>query len=178
MWNLNPDLDIWAVYFMGAYGLGMMAWWATHSEQRAQRMLWVALIAALTLAALGMEWRDRIALAGGSALLLAIGGNVHWREAVRTWQLPTPGVDGPALVLHLLDPLPHVFAGECRSPHPLADSMAANSLGMVAAVLLSISAGAVLYEWTERSTATWQRLRHWHVGVLSTGLMATLLQWM
>ncbi len=58
------------------------------------------------------------------------------------------------------------------------DSMAANSLGMVAAVLLSISAGAVLYEWTERSTATWQRLRHWHVGVLSTGLMATLLQWM
>ena len=178
VWNLNPDLDIWAVYFMGAYGLGMMAWWATHSEQRVQRMLWVALIAALTLAALGMEWRDRIALAGGSALLLAVGGNVQWREAVRTWQLPPLVWVGQRsysiFLIHF--PMCLLVSAEIHTHWP--DSMAANSLGMVAAVLLSISAGAMLYEWTERSTATWQRLRHWHVGVLSTGLMATLLQWM
>ncbi|MEZ2738230.1 acyltransferase family protein [Comamonas jiangduensis] len=178
VWNLNPDLDIWAVYFMGAYGLGMMAWWATHSEQRAQRMLWVALIAALTLAALGMEWRDRIALAGASALLLAIGGNVHWREAVRTWQLPPLVWVGQRSYSIFLIHFPMCLLVSAAVHTHWPDSMVANSLGMVAAVLLSISAGAVLYAWTERSTATWQRLRHWHVGVLSTGLMATLLQWM
>nr|MBP8187709.1 acyltransferase [Comamonas sp.] len=56
------------------------------------------------------------------------------------------------------------------------DSVVANSLGMLMAVALSIAAGAVLYEWTERPSATWQRLRHWHLGALSTGLVAALFQ--
>lgn len=177
VWNLNPDLDMWALYFIGAYGLGMMAWWATHSEQRAQRMRWLALIALLTLSALGVEWRDRIALAGASALLLALGGNLRWPDAARTLQLPALAWIGQRsysiFLIHF--PMCLLVSAEVHANWP--GQLAANSLGMLAAVLLSISAGAVLYEWTERSTATWQRLRHWHVGVLSTGLMAALFQW-
>ena len=178
VWNLNPYWDVWALYFMGAYGLGMMAWWATHSAQRAQRWMWVVVIAALTVSALALEWRDRIALAGCSALLLAIAGNLHWSEAVRTFQLPALTWIGQRsysiFLIHF--PMSLLVSAEVHASWP--GDVVANSLGMLAAVLLSISAGAVLYEWTERSAATWQRLRQWHVGVLSTGLIATFFQWL
>jgi hypothetical protein len=31
--NLDADLDVWAIYFMGAYGLGMMAFWGSGGRQ-------------------------------------------------------------------------------------------------------------------------------------------------
>lgn len=177
VWNLNPDLDIWAVYFMGAYGLGMMAWWATHCPQRAQRVLWIVLIALLGMSALALQWRDRIAVATACALLLAVGGNVRWPEALRNFQItPLSWIGQRSYSIFLIHfPMCLLVNAEFQSAWP--NSMLANSLGMLMAVLLSIAAGAALYECTENTRANWQRLRHWHVGVLSTGAMAALLQW-
>ena len=176
VWNLNPELDMWALYFLGAYGLGMMSWWATHSAHSAQRTLWVVTIAALGLTALNVEWRDRIALAVASALVLAISGNLRWPETLRTWEwAPLTWIGQRSYSIFLIHfPMCLLVSAEVSASWP--DSVVANSLGMLMAVALSIAAGAVLYEWTERPSATWQRLRHWHLGALSTGLVAALFQ--
>jgi peptidoglycan/LPS O-acetylase OafA/YrhL len=67
--NLDADLDVWAIYFMGAYGVGMMAFWAVAADKRLTAWSWGLLIAALIIGALVYEWRDRISLAGATALL-------------------------------------------------------------------------------------------------------------
>jgi peptidoglycan/LPS O-acetylase OafA/YrhL len=65
--NRQPALDMWAPYFFGAYGLGVLAAWGHRSERRASA---TALLAALTALALWIDWRERIALAGATALIL------------------------------------------------------------------------------------------------------------
>jgi len=69
VWNRNPELDNWAIYFVGSYALGAAAWWAGDVRRSAG---WIALIAAIGLAALAFDFRTRIAVALAVALLLAL----------------------------------------------------------------------------------------------------------
>ncbi|MBV8603310.1 MAG: acyltransferase [Pelomonas sp.] len=74
LFNRNPGLDNWGLYFFGAYGLGALLHWALKSEQAPAHL---ALISAVGLLALGLEWRDRIAVALVAAWLLAA---LHWHH--------------------------------------------------------------------------------------------------
>ncbi len=74
--NRDRQLDAWAPYFFGSYGLGVLAQWARAARQRA---LWTALIVVLTALALLVEWRSRLALAGCVALVLALDVGRGWR---------------------------------------------------------------------------------------------------
>lgn len=65
--NRHPDQDLWALYFIGSYGLGVLAAQAV----RGPRWPWLMAIVAIGAAALAVEWRDRIALSLGVAVLLA-----------------------------------------------------------------------------------------------------------
>jgi peptidoglycan/LPS O-acetylase OafA/YrhL len=65
--NLMPGLDVWAPYFFGAYGLGVLAQWVHRSSRRGVAGL---ALAALAVLALWVEWRSRIALAALVSLLL------------------------------------------------------------------------------------------------------------
>ena len=66
-WNRNPTLDEWGWYFIGSYGLGFLAQWAS----KAQRRLWgSAVIALCLLGCLVIEWRERFLLTGLVALIL------------------------------------------------------------------------------------------------------------
>jgi len=65
--NRNADLDNWAIYFFGAYGLGAAAWWAS---DRRQMSAWLGVIATVAIAALIVDFRLRIALALAVALTL------------------------------------------------------------------------------------------------------------
>lgn len=69
--NRIPALDRWALYFFGAYGLGILAWRARHATSR---WPWLAGMALLAAAALMVDWRSRILLAAVTALLLAGSG--------------------------------------------------------------------------------------------------------
>jgi len=65
--NRNADLDNWAIYFFGSYGLGAAAWWAS---DRRQMSAWLGVIATVAIAALVVDFRLRIALALAVALIL------------------------------------------------------------------------------------------------------------
>ena len=84
MWQFNriKTLDIWAIYFFAAYGLGVLAAWAKRSKFDFV-VFWVT--AASTVAALGFEFRSRLCLALFTAVWLVIKpkGVVHWTPMKR-----------------------------------------------------------------------------------------------
>jgi peptidoglycan/LPS O-acetylase OafA/YrhL len=84
MWQFNrvDELDMWAIYFFAAYGLGVLAAWAKRSAFETQ-VFW--LTALLALGALWVEYRTRLTLAVVTAVWLVIKpkGTVNWTPIKR-----------------------------------------------------------------------------------------------
>jgi len=76
VFNRNEALDDWALYFFAAYGLGAGAFWASQTRRASAHLGLLALLASAGALALSMDFRGRILLALGVALLL---GLAHWR---------------------------------------------------------------------------------------------------
>ena len=80
--NRNAELNNWAIYFFGSYGLGAAAWWAS---DRKQMSFWLGAIATVVVAALTLDFRLRIVLALAVALLLGFsrrnGGLETWPKS-------------------------------------------------------------------------------------------------
>lgn len=79
--NRDASWDNWALYFLGAYGLGALAYWVGQlAPGRAGRqLLWG--LALVTLLALALDYRTRIALALAVALVLAWALRAGWLYA-------------------------------------------------------------------------------------------------
>ncbi len=75
--NRDAELDNYGLYFFASYALGAFAWWSSHESSMTRRprlkMLFIGLIA-LTVLALFVEFRSRIALALITALVLRVWG--------------------------------------------------------------------------------------------------------
>jgi peptidoglycan/LPS O-acetylase OafA/YrhL len=71
MWQFNrvDALDIWAIYFFAAYGLGVLAAWSKRSKFDVT-VFW--LTALMAIGALWLEYRTRLSLALATAVWLAI----------------------------------------------------------------------------------------------------------
>ena len=84
MWYFNrvKTLDVWAIYFFSAYGLGVLAAWAKRSSFDAA-LFW--LTALLAVGALWLEFRSRLTLALVTAVWLVIKptGLVQWTPMKR-----------------------------------------------------------------------------------------------
>jgi peptidoglycan/LPS O-acetylase OafA/YrhL len=84
MWQFNriDELDVWAIYFFAAYGLGALAAWAKRSVFET-RVFWIT--ALLAVGALWLEYRTRLSLALVTAIWLVIKpkGMVHWTPMKR-----------------------------------------------------------------------------------------------
>jgi len=83
LFNRVPALDDWGLYFFGAYGLGALLHWSLKSRHA---RVHVALISAIGLLALGLEWRDRIAVALVTVWVLALLHARYQRGDVRLLQ--------------------------------------------------------------------------------------------
>ncbi len=170
-WNLDADLDVWALYFLGAYTLGMMAWWAAHSQGLA-RAAWLAAMLACGALALALEWRTRIAVAWVVALALACIGTIRWPAPWRQarWT-PLAWIGQRSYSIFLIH-----FA-VCLLVNAIWHAMwpegvAMNALGLLVALVASVAAGALLYRSVESHRASWMRLLGWQAGVLSVGALA------
>lgn len=84
MWQFNrvDELDIWAIYFFAAYGLGVLAAWAKRSTFET-KVFWT--ITLFAVGALWFEYRTRLTLALVTAIWLVIKpkGEVHWTPIKR-----------------------------------------------------------------------------------------------
>ena len=84
MWQFNrvDELDIWAIYFFAAYGLGVLAAWTKRSSFE-NRVFWFT--AVLAVGALWVEYRTRLSLALITAVWLVIKprGMVRWTPLKR-----------------------------------------------------------------------------------------------
>lgn len=77
--NRDSEWDGWALYFFGAYGLGALTWWTTHTDDAWRHGRWLlGALVALTLAALAIDFRERIALALAVCLALACSQRQGW----------------------------------------------------------------------------------------------------
>jgi peptidoglycan/LPS O-acetylase OafA/YrhL len=76
--NRDADWDVWAPYFFGSYGLGMLAWWAGDPAREPRAVVLLFLMMAVpTLAALMLDFRSRIAVALSVACVLMLLGRVR-----------------------------------------------------------------------------------------------------
>lgn len=168
-WNRDADLDDLGVYFWGSYGLGLFAWEARRqafwAKGNALVRLWMPTLVLLLVGfvAWWLEPRLRIAVAWGVAALLVLvpeswfAGEavVHsrWRSALQ-W---LSGVSYSVFLIHFGVSLAVNAFVTAYWP----DTLWANALGMLAAVLLSILGGGWLYRWVERHPPTLWRWLSW-----------------
>ena len=141
--NLRPDGDMWAPFFFGAYGLGVLAAWGQDGRPRA-----TLLLAGLLGLALAMDWRGRVLLAGATALVLL------WqpgRQALATSALNPlmqwlARISYAVFLLHY--PISLLVATAVMRWAPNSD--AARLGGLVVAWLLSLAAGELAWRWLEQ----------------------------
>ena len=171
--NRDSAWDAWAVYFFGAYGMGMLAYWGAHASSARRAWLWAGLIAVLTVLALVLDWRGRILLAGLTALLLVLALRVP--QAAR-WCDWAP--------LRLLGRISYsvflVHFALCLLVNALVASLWPDSVpvaiaGMALAYVLSIATGWLLYALVERQRHTWRSSLRWQAGLVGAGLATALL---
>lgn len=170
LWGFNRDADFdnWAVYFFGAYGLGMMAFWAVQADRP---RVWSVLMVVLPGIALWLEWRTRIALAGTTALALV--------AVMRSPRLY--GLQGPAWLRQLGQMSYSVFLVHfpvCLLVNAVVnwfwpDSLAVNLAGLCAAFALSLATGRLLYQRVERHMPDWHDALRWQAGLVGTGMLMT-----
>jgi peptidoglycan/LPS O-acetylase OafA/YrhL len=146
--NRVSSLDTTALYFVGSYGLGLLAFWATRVERPGR---WIAAIGVLGALALLLEFRERIAVACVTAVGLA------WASR-QAWAAKWPRDVAPfAAILHVgrisysvfLIHFPVCLLVNAALAHWWPTQPLANALGMFAAFGLSIAAGELLYRWVE-----------------------------
>lgn len=158
--NLDPTLDCWAVYFFGAYGLGVLA--ARVARQPAVlRAAGTLALLALVAAALAFHWRSRVAVAGVMACVLACGTlrAASWAASwaglrVRlAWRAFDHGVVAPLARLSYAQFLVHypvcLLVNAVVTAH-WPDHAGLNALGVFYAWVLSIAAAGLFHHAVER----------------------------
>jgi len=146
--NLQADADMWAPYFLGAYGLGVLAAWGQRRPRRASA---TSLVLTLTALALLIEWRERIALAGLTALLLLWQ---PWAPALTRSRLSVPmtwlaAISYGVFLLHY--PLSLAVNAAIVRAAPAEPGW--HLFGLLATWLLSLGCGWLAWRWLEARPA-------------------------
>lgn len=156
VFNRRAGLDMTGLYFFGSYALGMLAWWASRSAQPSR---WLLAMVGMAGVALVLDFRGRLLV----ALLVAL--SLVWfhrggHGAARRW-LQTPWLIGLGQISYsvFLIHFPVCLLVNALVSQLWPGQLAANSLGLVAAFLLSLLAGLGLYLSVESPSAPWRRMR-------------------
>lgn len=182
--NLHAALDTTALYFFGAYGLGMLTFWIGCADRphepggQAGTALWrigVLLLALLGASALAFDWRSRIVIALATALAIAVAQHLRWLQWSDWpfWARPLAQLGRMSYSLFLIHfpviLLVSALVGRLMPATPWVDAA-----GMVTAVVLSIAAASLLYRRVELRPATWRGVLVMFAALLLFGALASL----
>ena len=142
--NRDGGLDNWAIYFFGSYGLGATVYW---NVQRGNAPAWLALIVALVVAALLIDFRLRIAVALCVAIAL---GLARYSGFIESWPRSKfvawlGQISYSVFLVHYPICLMVNTLFERFVPHTPAIQL----FGMVVAWIASVGIGALFYRHVE-----------------------------
>ncbi len=146
--NLDSDWDAWAPYFLGAYGLGALAFWATQPQRGVKGLLWLVALCLLVVGALAVEFRARIALALLMAVLLGVAQQGRWLDTLPRGRLWAYFAQISYSVFLLNFPIALVVNAAFTRFAP-ADPWVQTG-GFVLAWMACNLAGAVFHHWVEQ----------------------------
>jgi len=150
--NRDASWDNWAIYFFGSYGLGAAAWWAS---ERRQMSAWLGVIATIAIAALIVDFRLRIMLALGVALLLGFGRRSGLLE---NWPNSRPlAFLGQISYSVFLVHFPVLLIANGLYTRFEFDSTSAAMISLLLAWMAAILTATLFYRWVESPAAS-QRL--------------------
>ena len=149
LFNRHENLDNWAIYFFGSYGLGAAAWW---TGDRRRPAAWLGVIAGVALAALYIDFRLRIAGALAVALALACSRRSGLLERWPEWPLL-------AFLGRISYSLFLVHFPVCLLANALFIRLGLNAPGAALAFLAlawaaSVAAATLFYRWVEKPSAS------------------------
>jgi peptidoglycan/LPS O-acetylase OafA/YrhL len=146
VWNRDSEHDEWAWYFFGAYGLGVLAYWA---QREGKVIAGSMVIVCLLGVALWIEWRERLLLTGLTAMLLMNSVRIERFVAVLV-QAPVRWLGDISYSVFLIHYGIAVFASSVVIALGLT-SFTEMLAAFVVTWVVSIAAGWVLYWGTEQS---------------------------
>jgi peptidoglycan/LPS O-acetylase OafA/YrhL len=147
--NRDAGWDVWAPYFFGSYGLGMLAWWASDPARRPGEVsLLLAMIVAPTMVALVLDFRSRIAVALVVACVLFLFGRIKLADyRSQSWALVNrmATISFSVFLVHF----PVCLVVNAAFTRFVSDQPHEQAFGMLVAWLASLAAGAAFYRWVE-----------------------------
>ncbi len=147
--NRQPEWNNWAIYFFGSYGLGAAAWWASDRRQLAA---WMGVMLTVVVAAMLVDFRLRIVLALGIALLLAVGRRLgflgRWPENRGLAFLG--GISYSIFLVHF----PVLLLVNAAYAQFATASPASVIFGLFFALTASLGLAALFYRWIESPPAS------------------------
>ena len=169
-WNRQVNMDVEGLYFLGSYGLGMLAYRVRLS--RITLKGW-GIIFMLGLVAFWLEPRLRMVVAWVIALLLAAwpqGAEIPVENAVARYLRRAVGhvaqqsyaIFLAHFAVSLMVSALWFYAG-WQAPW-------INLLGMGLSLILSVWAGDILYRQVESQSPTWRRLLMWQAAFALSGV--------
>lgn len=147
--NRIEALNNWGIYFFGSYGLGAAAWWASDRRRLAA---WLGVITSITIAALLIDFRLRIAVALCVALTLGFSRRYGWLE--RFPNHPLPAFLGKISYSVFLVHFPICLIVNALFVRFEASSSAAAIFGMISTLTASIGLATVFHRWVESPAAS------------------------
>ncbi|MBS0298464.1 MAG: acyltransferase [Proteobacteria bacterium] len=142
--NRDSHWDNTALYFFGSYGLGVLIYWVAASEHR---VVGFFVLIVLILAALTIEFRSRIAVAGGAMLVLGAAQHFDFLHSklIPSWLTYLGRASYSIFLIHfpVLLIVNAVFFKFL--PHQASTQLA----GLLLALSLSIGAGIAISWWLE-----------------------------
>ena len=174
LFNRHSELDATAVYFFGAYGLGMLVFWIGRATRAST---WQGAIVLLVLAgagALALDWRSRIATALVSALLIALAQRQDWLSMAR-WPdaaLPLQRLGRISYSLFLIH-FPVLLATNAAMGRLGPHAAWIDGLGLAATFGLSVAAALLLYRWVEVRPASWRAVAALFAALLLSGWLVS-----
>lgn len=149
--NRDPSWDNWGLYFFGSYALGALAFWISSQKNAGYGLLVMAIV---TAAALGVDFRSRIAI----ALLVALAlGMAHRTGRIKYWpKSPVLAYLGQISYGVFLVNFPIGLVVNAIFARYTPENPWLNALGMLLAWFSCLVGGALFFHYIERRARTWQ----------------------
>lgn len=173
-WNRQPELEDLNLYFLGAYGLGWLAYAWREARQR-----WIGSLALVMLGGLAWWLAPRWQVVTASLVAMSLlHAPTPWLDGQGASQAPMRQAIGwlsrvsySVFVVHFSVSLVVNAVVTCFWP---ADVFV-NAVGMLVALGLSVLTGAWLYGHVEQPAATAKRWRFWALVFMASAMLAMAL---